>query len=205
MISTYHNGTEDSNCHEQSPTMRRKKAKDRSPQDPDTLMSLSPELHLLITSHLLYPDALALKHTNRYFYIIVQTGVGLKIGWLMERRRLHLECPNEGPCRLNTDEHFCRGSVRLLMQRRRQHGECEDRKGGRGCLVMGTSRCEVIAKKRRVWRGVALQAVLISVSVALALWSRATALAARLVSAPHDFLIPAAGTNTNTSLFTDGL
>lgn len=32
---------------------------------------------------------------------------------------------------------------RLLMKRRREHGECETRPGGRGCLVLGTSVCEV--------------------------------------------------------------
>jgi hypothetical protein len=31
---------------------------------------------------------------------------------------------------------------RLLMKRRREHGECETRPGGRGCLVLGTAVCE---------------------------------------------------------------
>lgn len=30
---------------------------------------------------------------------------------------------------------------RLLMKRRREHGECETREGGRGCLVFGTGIC----------------------------------------------------------------
>jgi hypothetical protein len=30
---------------------------------------------------------------------------------------------------------------RLLMKRRREHGECDTREGGRGCLVFGTGAC----------------------------------------------------------------
>jgi hypothetical protein len=35
----------------------------------------------------------------------------------------------------------------LLMKRRREHGECETRPGGRGCLVLGTAACEVRREK----------------------------------------------------------
>ena len=141
-----------------------------------TLMTLPPELHLLISQHLTYPDALSLKHTARNFYGLVYTGIHLKIEWLIERRRLHLDCPNDKKCELGSDMRFCRGSVqyvfpfpslqssrggvrffhselvvdswcRLLMKRRREHGECETRPGGRGCLVLGTSVCEVRREK----------------------------------------------------------
>jgi hypothetical protein len=105
-------------------------------------MRLPPELHLAIIAHLPYPDALSLKHSSRYFYGIVNTGINLKIEWLISRRQLHLECPHDGSCLLNSDRNFCRGSVRLLMARRRQHGECEVAEGGRGCLVLGTKTCE---------------------------------------------------------------
>lgn len=109
---------------------------------PSLLMNLPPELHQAIVQHLPYPDALSLKHSCRYFYSTVYTGIHLKIEWLISRRRLHLKCPNDGTCLLNSDRNFCRGSVRLLMARRRQHGECETRDGGRGCLVLGTKICE---------------------------------------------------------------
>jgi hypothetical protein len=33
------------------------------------------------------------------------------------------------------------------MKRRREHGECETRPGGRGCLVVGTAVCEVRKEK----------------------------------------------------------
>ncbi|KAI0831029.1 hypothetical protein F5Y06DRAFT_281759 [Hypoxylon sp. FL0890] len=105
-----------------------------------TFESLPPELHLLISQQLTYPDALSLKHTNRYFYYLVDTGLQLKVDWLIERRSLHLECPNNHRCDLGSDLKFCRGSVRLLMQRRREHIECESRPG-LGCLVYGTERC----------------------------------------------------------------
>lgn len=105
-----------------------------------TFETLPPELHLLISQQLTYPDALSLKHTNRYFYYLVDTGLQLKVDWLIERRSLHLECPNNHRCDLGSDLKFCRGSVRLLMQRRREHIECESRPG-LGCLVYGTKRC----------------------------------------------------------------
>lgn len=128
---------------------------------------LPPEIHLAIADYLIYPDALSLKHTSRHFYSIVDTGIELKIDWLMERRRLHLECPNDRRCDLGSDLRFCRGSVpyvlvaslvaivltsgRLLMQRRREHIECESRPG-LGCLVYGTTTCSHRAKRPSRWR-----------------------------------------------------
>lgn len=137
-------------------------------------MDLPTEIHILISKELIYPDALSLKHTSRYFYSLVDTGVRLKVAWLMERRMLHLDCPNDRKCILKTDLEFCRGSVtsvslpfpsatrspytfccpaladpsyRLLMQRRREHMECESRPG-LGCLVYDTPQCAL----RRDWR-----------------------------------------------------
>jgi hypothetical protein len=77
-----------------------------------TLSTLPPELHLLIAQHLIYPDALSLKYANRHFYQLVDTGVQLKVEWLMERRLLHLECPSDQRCDLGSDLRFCRGSVK---------------------------------------------------------------------------------------------
>ncbi|KAK4044098.1 hypothetical protein C8A01DRAFT_31696 [Parachaetomium inaequale] len=124
-----------------------------------TFTSLPPEIHLLVTEHLIYPDALSLKHTNRYFYQLVDTGVELKVEWLMERRLLHLECPSDQRCDLGSDLRFCRGSVKLLMQRRREHIECESRPG-LGCLIYGTSTCPHARKlKTRVKKWMRLHAV----------------------------------------------
>ena len=80
-----------------------------------TMATLPPELHLLISSFLTYPDALSLKHTSRHFYSLVYTGVNLKIEWLIERRRLHLDCPHDKKCELGSDMRFCRGSVRSVL------------------------------------------------------------------------------------------
>lgn len=82
-----------------------------------TFETLPPELHLLIASYLIYPDALSLKHTSRHFYHLVDTGVKLKIDWLVQRRRLHLECPNNQRCDLGSDLRFCRGSVRCVYRK----------------------------------------------------------------------------------------
>ena len=78
---------------------------------PASLMTLPPEIHLAISKYLIYPDALSLKHTNRNFYNIVDTSCELKVAWLIERRSLHLECPNDRKCDLGSDLRFCRGSV----------------------------------------------------------------------------------------------
>lgn len=79
-----------------------------------SLNDLPAEIHLLISKQLTYPDALSLKHTSRYFYSLVDTGIELKVIWLMERRSLHLECPNDRRCDLGSDLKFCRGSVRYV-------------------------------------------------------------------------------------------
>lgn len=110
-------------------------------KDYPTLATLPTELHLLVSSHLTYPDALSLKHTNRYFYYLVCTDVELKIEWLIERRTLHLDCPHDKKCELGSDTKFCRGSISLLMRRRREHVECDSGEGERGCLVFGTKVC----------------------------------------------------------------
>ena len=78
-------------------------------------MTLPTELHLLITEHLTYPDALSLKHTNRHFYYLVYTGVHLKIEWLIERCMLHLDCPYDRGCELGSDSRFCRGSIGFVF------------------------------------------------------------------------------------------
>jgi hypothetical protein len=88
---------------------------DGSTTRPLSLMDLPPEIHLLISDQLIYPDALSLRHVNRHFYYLVDTGIKLKIDWLVERRRLHLECPNNQRCDLGSDLRFCRGSVRSVV------------------------------------------------------------------------------------------
>ncbi len=84
---------------------------DRPPPERATFTSLPPEIHLLITRELIYPDALSLKHTSRYFYYFVDTSINLKVEWLISRRLLHLDCPNNTRCDLGSDLRFCRGSV----------------------------------------------------------------------------------------------
>lgn len=88
---------------------------DDDDEEAATFNSLPPEIHLLVCRELTYPDALSLKHTSRYFYRLVDTGVRLKVAWLMQRRMLHLDCPNDKKCILKTDLEFCRGSVRYFF------------------------------------------------------------------------------------------
>jgi len=126
-------------------------AKLSGPVSKASFHDLPPEIHLAISQYLIYPDALSLKHTCRYLYLLVDTGVCLKINWLIERRSLHLECPNDKRCDLGSDLKFCRGSVRLLMQRRREHLECESRPG-LGCLVYGTPACSHRRRLAERWK-----------------------------------------------------
>ncbi|KAK3502935.1 hypothetical protein B0T13DRAFT_185922 [Neurospora crassa] len=122
-----------------------------------SFMELPAEIHLLVTEQLIYPDALSMKHVNRYFYNLVDTGVRKKVEWLVQCRRLHLGCPNHRSCDLGSDVRFCRGSVKLLMQRWREHNECEARPG-LGCLVYSTSTCVHRRKLRnRVKRWIRLK------------------------------------------------
>ncbi|KAL4871168.1 hypothetical protein BDV12DRAFT_164324 [Aspergillus spectabilis] len=104
------------------------------------LMDLPTELHLQITPYLSYPDALALKHTCRYFYSLVYTGVHLKVDWLVERFERKLECPME-KCSFRTDEAFCNWRIRRIMERRRRHLECPRYRGG--CLVVQGRTCQM--------------------------------------------------------------
>ncbi|EGO59347.1 hypothetical protein NEUTE1DRAFT_79349 [Neurospora tetrasperma FGSC 2508] len=49
-----------------------------------SFMELPAEIHLLITEQLIYPDALSMKHVNRYLYNLVDTGVRKKVEWLVQ-------------------------------------------------------------------------------------------------------------------------
>lgn len=121
-----------------------------TPQGPG-LLSLPTELHIQISSSLPYPDALALKHTNRRFYSVVQTGIKLKVAWLLERKRLNLEWP-EQTCDFKTDERFCVGKVRDLMEKRRRHQECPSL--NKGCKVIEGTSCtkkRAVGQIRRMW------------------------------------------------------
>lgn len=102
-------------------------------------MELPSELHLHIASFLIYPDALALKHSSRHFYRLVYTGVHLKVDWLVERFERKLECPMER-CSFRTDEAFCNGRIRRIMERRRRHLECRRVVGG--CTVLEGQTCQ---------------------------------------------------------------
>ncbi|KKZ66872.1 hypothetical protein EMCG_07479 [[Emmonsia] crescens] len=88
-----------------------------SPRPNQQFLHLPTELHVHITSHLPYPDALALKHTNNYFYTLVRTSISLRIDWVIERLTQGL------PILWKKCEF--RSEVRQTMQERRQHREFE--------------------------------------------------------------------------------
>lgn len=103
------------------------------------LLRLPTELHIQIASYLDYPDALALKHSNRHFYSIVYTGVHLKVSWLLSRFEHKLDCPRNEDCSLRSDASFCNKTVRKIMARRRRHLEC--RPGAGGCYIVAGQSC----------------------------------------------------------------
>ena len=106
------------------------------------ILQLPTELQLHIASHLPYPDALALKHTNSHFYALVPTTVKLKVAWLVSRHERHLPNPCH-KCLLKTDEAFCKGTngeVQAIIERRRKHGECKASDGG--CEVIIGATCK---------------------------------------------------------------
>lgn len=125
-----------------------------------TLMDLPTELHILVSSYLPYPDALALKHTCRHFYYLVYTGVHLKIDWLVDRFNRKLECPMESCC-FRTDESFCNQRVRRVMERRRRHLECRRAPGG--CFVVEGQTCQANPKPMLWWKGRTQQRLMKSV------------------------------------------
>lgn len=126
-----------------------------SPSGPSTsiansspLLSLPPELLLLVIPHLVYPDALSLKHSSPHLYDLIDTSVRLKVAWLIARKSRGLDCP-VGSCVLKTDAAFCAsggGEVRRIMERRRRHEECRK---GRGCEVVEGRRCPAGSKSRK--------------------------------------------------------
>lgn len=112
-----------------------------------SLSTLPTELQLWISRQLAYPDALSLKHVSRHFYGLVDSGVRLKVAWMVERHELRLGFPDHRHCILKTDEAFCSRQVRTLMERRRRHEECGE---VRGCVVLLDPRwpCRELAKRR---------------------------------------------------------
>ncbi|KAK2810069.1 hypothetical protein FQN50_003263 [Emmonsiellopsis sp. PD_5] len=112
------------------------------PPQTNAFMDLPTELHAHIATYLSYPDALALKHTNAYFYALVRTGLGLKVNWILERCKLKLRVPFNS-CEFRTDQTFCNSEIREIMEKRRRHQECKP--GSRGCLVVEGSSSIIVA------------------------------------------------------------
>ena len=113
-----------------------------------TLLDLPPELHLLLSRSLLYPDLLALKHTHPHFYSLIRTTVYDRVDWLLERPRQGLPLP-QTKCIMKTDEQFCNHSeIKMFMERRRRHEDCAGK-----CFVVEGRRCEAALMRAldRAW------------------------------------------------------
>ena len=120
------------------------------------VLTLPPELHLLLSRSLTYPDLMALKHTHPYFNTVISPTVYDRVDWLLERPRQGLPLP-QSECSMKTDAQFCNHKeIRHFMERRRQHADCADK-----CLVIEGTRCNVVwmrlarisrcRRRRRPW------------------------------------------------------
>jgi hypothetical protein len=129
-----------------SPSLSSDPLPHRSPDNLPTpsLLNLPPELHLLITSHLPWPDLLALKHTHPYFYQNIPTTVRQRVTWLLSRAITRLRLPKQR-INMKTDTDFCRShEIRKFLERRRWHLDC--RSDGKGCLVFEGRVCPAQGK-----------------------------------------------------------
>ncbi|MCJ1357123.1 MAG: hypothetical protein MMC33_007119 [Icmadophila ericetorum] len=148
------------------------------------LLSLPPELLPHITSHLLYPDILSLRHSHPSFYysslLSTNTNVRLKVAWLLDRKERGLDCPDGKNRRwgrsarlsLTTDRDFCKrsadGEVSRIMEKRRRHLECKGGEGG--CEVVRGDSCGGGRRRdvRRRWMA-AMKFIDMEVSLAFAI------------------------------------
>lgn len=105
------------------------------------LLSLPPELLDLINITTSLPRRPPLKHTSLHLYPLIDTSVQLKVSWLVSRHGRGLERPRRN-CILKTDAAICAsggGEVRMIMERRRSHWECDRAKG---CEVVEGAKCQ---------------------------------------------------------------
>ena len=123
---------------------------------PSPLLFLPRELQYTLLPFLPYPDVLALKHTCRHFYNLINStgsaaGIKRRVAWLVERHVRGLPCPHQ-QCQLETDESFCRSGKRQvsqLIESRRRHEECQT--GHKGCEVVVGSSCEGSSRPQARW------------------------------------------------------
>ena len=157
------------------------------------LLSLPPELQLLIATNLGYPDLLSLKLTHPHFVALLpEFTIYSRINWVLERAALGLPFPYGTQCSFTCDRGFVANKeVTEILRRRRRHLECVEcapardhavkefgsARGARLCLVTRAAECPRIGEledKRRRYRhswGGRLASVLASLLAVLAwLW-----------------------------------
>jgi hypothetical protein len=109
-----------------------------SPSSP-SLLHLPLELQFLITSHLPWPDLLALRHTHPHFYHNVPTTVRQRVAWLISLYPYRPRFPREN-VNMKTDADFCRShEIQRLLVMRRRHLDCP--RDGKRCLVVEGRAC----------------------------------------------------------------
>ncbi|KAJ9610864.1 hypothetical protein H2200_005641 [Cladophialophora chaetospira] len=91
------------------------------------LDSLPPELHHMIAAHLIYPDLLSWKLTNKYFSTLLapKLNVKIRVDWVQSRHAQYLPVPISTKLSFKSDALFV-GNVEVnsILRRRRRHSEC---------------------------------------------------------------------------------
>lgn len=104
-----------------------------------SLLRLPLELQFLMTSHLPWPDLLALRHSHPYFYYNIPTTVRQRVAWLISLEPCDLRFPREN-VNMKTDADFCRSyEIKRLLRMRRCHLDCH--RDGKHCLTVEGQCC----------------------------------------------------------------
>ncbi|KAK5048562.1 hypothetical protein LTR84_005653 [Exophiala bonariae] len=91
------------------------------------MLTLPPEIHHLITTHLSYPDHLSLTLSHPHFKTLLAntTTIAQRIAWIQSRAKLYLPIPHDSKVDFRTDTLFVlNAEVTRILRRRRQHVEC---------------------------------------------------------------------------------
>ena len=100
---------------------------EKTPSIEKNLVSLPPEIHHIIASHLPYPDLLSLSLTTQYFSVIItpKLTVKLRVDWVQSRYAAYLPVPQATRLSFISDALFVRNvEVSSILRRRRKHAEC---------------------------------------------------------------------------------
>ncbi|EHY54264.1 uncharacterized protein HMPREF1120_02435 [Exophiala dermatitidis NIH/UT8656] len=109
------------------------------------ILALPPELHLMVTQELSYPDVLALKLCHPYFHGLLdrETTIQSRVQWIVDRARLGLPIPRSTKVSFRSDASFvAHPEIGKILRQRLRHHDCLECETAREFVVkaMGTAR-----------------------------------------------------------------